>query len=358
MKVLLTGSEGYIGTVLASILTAEGHSVTGVDCGFYTTAQLFRLPGIVPETIRKDIRDLTVQDLSGYDALVHMAELSNDPTGALNPGVTYEINHQGSVRLAQLAREAGISRFIYMSSCSVYGVASEAVVNENSALNPQTDYAHCKVMVERDVSPMANSNFSPVFLRNATVYGASPHLRFDLVLNNLCGFAWTTGEIKVLSDGTPWRPLVHVRDLCEVIRRILQAPREKFHNQIINVGSTDQNYTVRTIAESVAEVFTNCKLSFGSPGADNRSYRVAFDKLTALLPDFKCQWSARAGAEELLGIFSRTGLSKAEFEGRPWTRLKQLQFLRESGQIDERFFWAWDPVIRHQTAAVVAGEAK
>jgi nucleoside-diphosphate-sugar epimerase len=260
------------------------------------------------------------------------------------------------VRLAQLCTAAGVRRFVYMSSCSVYGVAAADAVTETSPVNPQTDYAHCKVMVERDVMPLASSRFSPVFLRNATVFGASPHLRFDLVLNNLCGFAATTGEIRVLSDGSPWRPLVHVRDLCRVIQTILEQPAERFHGEIVNVGSTEQNYTVREIAEAVARVFEGCRLTFGEQGADNRSYRVSFAKLQGLLPDFRFQWNAESGARELHDIFTRIGLTKTDFEARPWTRLRMLQYLRDTGQIDEKFFWAWKPVdtphaFRHREVA-------
>jgi nucleoside-diphosphate-sugar epimerase len=348
MKVLLTGSDGYIGSVLGPQLAEAGFEVTGVDTGFYAAGRLYHTAGVLPRTLRRDIRDLTESDLAGFDAVVHMAELSNDPAGALNPAVTYEINHRGSVRLAEMSAAAGVRRFVYMSSCSVYGVASADLVTEASPVNPQTDYARCKVLVERDVTGLASSRFSPVFLRNATVFGASPHMRFDLVLNNLCGFAATTGEIRVLSDGTPWRPLVHVRDLCRVIQAILGRPAEHFHGHVVNVGSTNQNYTVREIAEAVARVFEGCRLTFGEQSADNRSYRVSFAKLQAMLPDFEFLWPAEAGARELHDIFSRIHLTEGDFKARPWTRLAMLRYLSETAQIDEQFFWNWTPAKQPQ----------
>ena len=253
--------------------------------------------------MNKDIRHITADDLESVDAVVHMAELSNDPTGELAPNITYEINHRGSVRLAELARQTGVERFVYMSSCSVYGLASADYVTEESSLNPQTAYAICKTLVERDLQPMADDHFSPTFLRNATAYGASPRMRFDIVLNNLAGLAWTTKEIKMVSDGTPWRPLVHALDIAQAISCVLKAPREMVHNEIFNVGDTSHNYTIKEIAEIVAEVFPGCELIFGSQGADNRSYRVSFEKIKAKLPDFRCEWNARRGARAVTRCF-------------------------------------------------------
>jgi nucleoside-diphosphate-sugar epimerase len=258
--------------------------------------------------------------------------------GALSPTITYEINHQGSVRLATLAKERGIERFVYTSSCSVYGVA-DGTVDETSPVDPQTAYAECKAMVERDVGALAGDDFSPTFLRNATAFGASPRMRFDIVLNNLAGLAWTTGEIAMTSDGTPWRPLVHALDIGQAIALALEAPRERVHNQVLNVGATEQNYRVRDIAEIVSEVFTGCKLSFGEPSADNRSYRVGFDKIREVLPGFECEWDARRGARQLHDVFSRIDMPGETFHGRPFTRLKQLQYLLRTSQIDEHFFW-------------------
>ncbi|MBL7495994.1 NAD-dependent epimerase/dehydratase family protein [Frankia nepalensis] len=341
MKVLVTGTEGYLGSLLAPELLRAGHDVIGVDTGYYKYGWLYRGTDRTAHTLDKDLRNLTVEDLAGVDAVVHMAELSNDPLGALAPDVTYKVNHQGSVRLATLAKEAGVQRFVYMSSCSVYGVAAGGDVTETSEVNPQTPYAECKVLVERDVTPMADDTFSPTFLRNATAYGASPRMRFDIVLNNLSGVAWTTGEIAMTSDGTPWRPLVHGLDIAKAIRCVLDAPRDAVHNQVFNVGDSSQNYQVKEIADAVATVFTGCKLSFGDNGGDNRSYRVNFDKIHSELPGFSCDWDALKGAQQLHDVFSRIQLDDATFTGRGHTRLKQLQYLIATKQLDADLFWTY-----------------
>src|SRR5919199_622066 len=266
MKILVTGTEGYLGSLLPPLLIERGHEVIGVDTGFYKVGWLYNGTNVTAKTLTKDIRNITAEDLEGVEAIVHMAELSNDPTGQLSPTITYDINHKGSVRLATIAKEAGVRRFVYMSSCSVYGVATEGDVTEESPVNPQTAYAECKTLVERDVKPLADDNFSPTFMRNATAFGASPRMRFDIVLNNLAGLAWTTREIKMTSDGTPWRPLVHVNDICEAIALSLAAPRERIHNEIFNVGDTSLNYTIKEIGEIITSVFKECKLSFGDRG--------------------------------------------------------------------------------------------
>jgi nucleoside-diphosphate-sugar epimerase len=339
MKVLVTGTEGYLGALLPPLLIARGHTVTGVDTGFYKAGWLYNGTPLTALTLTKDIRHLSPDDLAGTDAVVHMAELSNDPTGQLSPGITYEINHKGSVRLAELAKAAGVSRFVYMSSCSVYGVASGGAVTEETPVNPQTAYAICKTLVERDLAPMADDAFSPTFLRNATAFGASPRMRFDIVLNNLAGLAWTTGEIAMTSDGTPWRPLVHALDIGKAIVCALEAPREAIHNQIFNVGDSAQNYQVREIAETVARVFTGCKLTFGSNGSDNRSYRVSFDKIATRLPGFSCDWNAERGARQLHDVFTRIAMTADTFNAPGFTRLKQLEYLIKTQQIDAEFFW-------------------
>ncbi|MEO5719623.1 MAG: SDR family oxidoreductase [Chthoniobacterales bacterium] len=342
MKILVTGTEGYLGSLLAPILMRAGHDVLAVDTGFYKSGWLYHGTPMTPRTLIKDIRHISVEDLDEIKAVVHMAELSNDPTGELAPHITYEINHKGSVRLAELAKQAGVGRFVYMSSCSVYGVAAEGYMTEESAVNPQTAYAMCKTLVERDLQPMADDNFSPTFLRNATAYGASPRMRFDIVLNNLAGLAWTTKEIKMVSDGTPWRPLVHALDIAQAIRCALDAPRQAIHNQIFNVGETAHNYTIKEVAEIVAEVFPGCQLSFGKQGSDNRSYRVSFDKIKAQLPNFRCAWDARRGAQQLHVVFQQIDMKADLFEGRGFTRLKQLEYLIQTGQIDQNFFWRND----------------
>ena len=339
MKILVTGTDGYLGSLLAPELMERGHEVVGVDTGYYREGWLYHGVDATPRTLLKDLRRLTADDLRGFDAVVHMAELSNDPTGALSPTITYEINHQGSVHLAELARAAGIERFVYMSSCSVYGVAEQDMVDETSKVNPQTAYAECKTLVERDVGAMAADDFSPTFLRNATAYGASPRMRFDIVLNNLAGFAHTTREIKMLSDGTPWRPLAHALDIAKAVRCAVEAPREAVHGEVFNVGDTRHNYQVRQLAEIVADTFPGCSLSFGDQGSDNRSYRVNFDKIASQLPGFACEWDAVKGAAQLRAVFERIGLTKEMFESRDFTRLKMLEHLLRSGQIDEHFFW-------------------
>ncbi|MBA3831266.1 MAG: SDR family oxidoreductase [Chthoniobacterales bacterium] len=339
MKILVTGTEGYLGSLLAPILMNRGHELVAIDTGFYKSGWLYNGSPLTPRTSNKDIRHIASDDLAGVEAVVHMAELSNDPTGELAPNITYEINHKGSVRLAELAKAAGVNRFIYMSSCSVYGVTDQDYVTEESSVNPQTAYAICKTLVERDLRPMADDNFSPTFLRNATAYGASPRMRFDIVLNNLAGLAWTTHEIKMVSDGTPWRPLVHGLDIAQAITCALKAPRENVHNQTFNVGDTDHNYTVKEIAEIVGAVFPGCQVTFGQQGSDNRSYRVSFEKIRDVMPDFKCEWDARRGAQQLLSIFQQIDMTSETFTCRGFTRLKQLEHLIRTQQIDHDFFW-------------------
>jgi len=340
MRVFLTGSAGYIGCVLGPLLLRDGHDVVSLDTGFYREGWLFSDPSVTtePALIVRDLRTITREDLVGFDAVVHLAELSNDPLGEHNPEVTHDINHTGSVRLAKLAKAAGVRRFIYTSSCSVYGIA-DGVVSETSITSPQTAYARCKVLVERDVSLLADDQFTPTFLRNATAYGASPRMRFDIVLNNLAGHAWTSGKIAMTSDGTPWRPLVHVRDICQAIQRVLVAPTEAIHNETFNVGDTRANYQVREVAEAVAKEFHGCALSFGAADRDNRSYRVNFEKIHTHLPSFKCRWGLQEGAAELRRVFQRIAMTRETFEFRAFTRVKCLSHLTNTGQLDGRFFW-------------------
>ena len=346
MKVLVTGADGYIGSMLCPMLMRNGHSVTGLDTGYYRDGWLFNdhtFFGQMPTTLNKDIREIVSGDLKGIDAIVHLAELSNDPLGENNPEVTYKINHRGSVDLAEQAKRVGIDRFVYTSSCSVYGVSDADFVDENSSVDPQTAYANCKVLVEKDVGLLSDESFCPTFLRNATAFGASPRMRFDIVLNNLAGFAWTTKKIAMTSDGTPWRPLVHVLDICAAIICVLEAPRESVFNQIFNVGSSQANYRIREVAELVAQNFPGCETIFGPSGGDNRSYRVNFDKISSVLPAFQPRWDANAGAAQLYEIFSRIDMNAKTFEFRAFTRLKQLQYLLRTSQLDDEFFWRDPP---------------
>ncbi len=338
MRILITGTEGYLGCLLAPELSRRGHDVTGLDTGYFKSGWLYRGGGRTVFTLDQDVRAVSADQLRGFDAVVHMAELSNDPLGDLLGEVTYDVNHKGTVRLAALAKQAGVERFVHMSSCSVYGVA-EGIVDETSPVDPQTPYAVCKALVERDVSALADDGFSPTFLRNATAFGASPRMRFDIVLNNLSGLACTTGEIVMTSDGTPWRPLVHALDIGKAIRCVLEAPREVVHAEVFNVGSNEQNYRVREIAEKVAAAFPGCATRFGGSSPDNRSYRVNFDKISDMLPSFSCDWDADRGAAQLAAVFAAVDLDEATFTGRGHTRLKQLQYLLRTKQIDSELLW-------------------
>jgi len=342
VKILVTGTEGYIGSRLAPILMAAGHDVVGLDTGFYRDGTLYiHSPALAqaPRTVYKDLRSVTASDFAGIDAVVHLAELSNDPLGANRPEITLQINHEGSVKIASLAREAGVKRFVYASSCSVYGVGTGEFLDETSPVNPQTAYAHCKVKVETDVKPMASDDFCVVFLRNATAYGASPRMRFDIVLNDLCALAHTKKKIAMVSDGSPWRPIVHVEDICEAVRCALEAPAAAINGEVFNVGQTSENYRVREIAQIVADAFPGCEISAGPPSKDNRSYRVSFDKIDKGLPGFKARWTAARGAEELRALFEQIELSPETYAFRAFTRLKQLNFLQRTEQIDADLFW-------------------
>ncbi len=343
MNILVTGTEGYIGSRLAPWLRARGHTVAGLDTGFYRDGCLYLDPiGLPfgPATAYKDLRTVTPEDFAGFDAVIHLAELSNDPLGQNRPEITFKINHEGSVRMARAAREAGVRRFVYASSCSVYGVGTGDFLDETSPVNPQTAYAQCKVLVERDLRPLADERFSVVFLRNATAYGPSPRMRFDIVLNDLCALAWTKKKIAMVSDGSPWRPIVHIEDICEAMRCAVEAPAAAVNGEVFNVGHTPENYRIREIAGIVAAAFPGCEVSAGPPSQDNRSYRVSFDKIASRLPGFQARWSARAGAEELRRLFERIDFSQATFEFRAFTRLKQLQYLQRTRQIDDDLFWS------------------
>ncbi len=342
MKVLLTGTEGYIGMRLAPWLIERGHIVDGLDTGYYRDGTLYLDPvGLpqLPHIFFKDLREIKATDLEGYDAVVHLAELSNDPLGEQCPEITFAINHQGSVRMAEAALEAGVKRFVYASSCSVYGAATADIVDESSPVNPQTAYAQCKTLVERDLKAMADENFTVVFLRNATAYGPSPRMRFDIVLNDLCALAWTQNKIAMISDGSPWRPIVHIEDICEAIRCALAAPSAVVNGEVFNVGNTEENYRIREIACIVGSTFENCEITTGPPSGDNRSYRVSFEKIANNLPGFKTGWTAKRGAMELKKLFERIQMSENTYKYRAYTRLKQLNYLKKSGQLDTNLFW-------------------
>lgn len=344
MKILITGTEGYIGARAAPILAACGHDITGLDTGFYRDGCLYLDPigvPMTPRTIFKDLRKITPADFEGFDAVVHLAELSNDPLGENRPDITFKINHEGSVAIAKAAKQAGVKRFVYASSCSVYGVGSgEDFLNETSPTNPQTAYAKCKVNVERDVTALADGNFCVSFLRNATAYGPSPRMRFDIVLNDLCALAWTKKKIAMVSDGSPWRPIVHIEDIIEAMRCTLEAPAGAVNGEVFNVGATGENYRIREIAEIIAGAFPGCEVSMGPPSADNRSYRVSFDKISTKLPGFQARWTAQQGAEELRKLFARIEFAPETYAFRAFTRLKQLKYLQRTGQINDDLIWS------------------
>ncbi|TAK32247.1 MAG: SDR family oxidoreductase [Chloroflexota bacterium] len=339
MRVLVTGHHGYIGSVMVPILRGRGHRVVGLD------SYLFEDCGLGEDTkgtvsLRMDVRDVTETSLRGFHAVIHLAALCNDPLGDLNPSWTHDINYQASVRLARLAKEAGIQRFLYASSCSMYGAAGDDLVAEDAPLCPLTPYAISKARTEEDIAMLADASFSPVFLRNATAYGISPRLRVDLVLNNLTCWAHTTGRVRILSDGTPWRPIVHVEDIAHAFVTALEAPRETIHNQAFNIGVEGENYQVRDLAEIVRETVPGCVVEYAGQGEpDLRSYRVDFSKLRRSLPAFQPRWDARRGAHEVYSGLQLAGVTAEDFHGPRFVRVRQLRHLLRSGFLDDSLRW-------------------
>lgn len=339
MKVMVTGHLGYIGAILTSYFVDAGHDIVGLDTDLYDGCTFLQSVPDIP-FIKKDIRDVQVADLENIDAIIHLAALSNDPLGNLSPELTFDINYRATVHLAELAKKAGVSRFLFSSSCSNYGAGGDDFLDESAPFNPVTPYGESKVLAERELSNLASNEFSPVFLRNATAYGLSPRMRFDLVVNNLVAWAVSTGKIYLKSDGTPWRPLIHIEDIARAFLSILEAPKENIHNEAFNIGSSEENYRIRDVAKIVAEVVPNCDLSFApEAGPDLRNYRVNCDKIHNIIPTFQPKWTVKKGVFELYNAFKNVNLSPEIFEGPKFKRILHIQNLLDSGKLNSQLFW-------------------
>ena len=349
MRVLLTGHKGYIGAVAGPMLRSAGHDVTGLDTDLFAGCDLLELDSKIPE-IRKDLRSLHKKDLEGFDAVVHLAALSNDPLGNLDSDLTYSINHRASVHLARLAKQAGVRRFVFSSSCSTYGAAGDDFLDEKASLNPVTAYGDSKVLVEQDVAQLADEHFSPTFMRNATAYGVSPRLRLDVVLNDFVASAMVTGKVYIKSDGTPWRPIVHIRDIISAVISVLDAPQDLVHNETFNVGSTEENYRISELADIVAETVPGSRIEYAPDGGpDKRCYRINCDKILRVLPGFRPQWTARMGAQELLDAYRAAGLNADDLKHGRYIRISHIQRLQKAGKLDESLHWSQPS---HQTLPV------
>jgi nucleoside-diphosphate-sugar epimerase len=339
MRILITGHKGYIGSVMTPYLKAEGHDVVGLDTEYFGECT-FGSDGDKTPSLRKDVRDVTAQDLKGFDAVVHLAALANDPLGDLNPNWTFQINHEATVKLARVAKEAGVRRFVFSSSCSMYGDGwKDELLSEDAPMRPLTPYAVSKALCEEDLARLADEDFTPVFMRNGSAYGISSHLRADLVLNNLMGWAFTTGNIKIMSDGSPWRPIVHVEDISMAFAQALIAPRRVVHNQAFNVGPEGENYQVRELASIVNQLLPEAKVEYVGKNPDPRNYRVSFRKIHEALPGFRPRWNARAGARQLLEGYREVGLTSEVFTGPSYTRLLRLKSLLNDGRLDDSLRW-------------------